>query len=313
LHPFLEIQLMENIFKGMGVALITPFLEDGTIDYTSLGNNIEHQLKDGIDFLCLLGSTAETPCLFPKEKQAIKAFVVGQVKGRVPLLMGIGSNCTAALVEEVKQTDFKGIDGILSVCLYYNKPSQNGIYLHYKALSEIAPVPVIAYNVPGRTGRNMEVKTILRIARELPNIVGIKEASGDLKQASELLAAKPENFGVLSGDDGLALDMIQLGACGVISVIGNAFPQIFTGVIHNVMKGNTEQAAIVHDQLRCFYDKLFVDGNPSGVKALLSEMGMCRNILRLPLTPVSAHTQAYINNAYRHLKNNLSQYGLVAQ
>lgn len=304
---------MENVFKGLGVALITPFLEDGSIDYESLGHNIEHQLRDGIDFLCVLGSTAETACLFPDEKRAIKDFVVSQVKHRVPLMLGIGSNCTAALVDEVRNTDFTGIDGILSVCPYYNKPSQDGIFLHYKALSEVSPLPVIAYNVPGRTGRNMEVNTMLQMARELTNIVAVKEASGDMKQVAELLSAKPDNFDVLCGDDSLAFEMIQLGACGVVSVIGNAFPQIFSGLVHNIMNGKTEEAAIVHKHLRGFYEMLFVDGNPSGVKALLSEMGMCKNLLRLPLTPVSENTQEDIYTAYKHLKNNLSQYGLAAR
>ena len=217
--------MVRNIFKGLGIALITPFCEDGSVDYKSLVRLMEYQLDNGADFFCILATTGETPCLTKDEKQKIKDLVVSTVKGRVPILMGCGGNNTAAVVEELKTGDFRGIDGVLSVCPYYNKPSQEGLYQHFKAIAAATSLPVVLYNVPGRTGVNLKAETTVRLARDCENIVAIKEASGSLEQVDEIIKNKPKDFAVISGDDALTFPMISCGAEGVISVIGNALPK----------------------------------------------------------------------------------------
>lgn len=282
--------MTNNIFKGLGIALITPFKKDGSVDYEALERVIDYQLNNGADFLCILATTGETPCLTAEEKVAIKQLVVKQVAGRIPIVMGCGGNNTAAVVEELKNTDWSGIDGILSVCPYYNKPSQEGLYQHFKAIAKASPLPVILYNVPGRTGINLKAETTCRLAHDCENIVAIKEASGSLEQVDDIIKNHPDGFDVLSGDDALTFPMVASGAAGVISVIGNALPKEFSRMIRYEFRGEYEPARRIHHKFTELYQLLFVDGNPAGVKALLHEMGMIENELRLPLVPTRIAT-----------------------
>ena len=276
--------------KGMGVALITPFKQDKSIDYDALARLLEYQIKSGVDYLVVLGTTAETATLTPAERQAVKEFVVERVAQRVPLVIGIGGNNTMALVEELKTTDLSPFSAVLSVVPYYNKPSQEGIYQHYKAIAEASPLPVILYNVPGRTGVNMTAETTLRLAREFSNIVGVKEASGNITQMDDIIKNKREDFMVISGDDGITFPLITLGAVGVISVIGNAFPKEFAKMVRLALGGDFEKALLIHHRFTELFSLLFVDGNPTGVKCLLNAMGYIENELRLPLVPTRITT-----------------------
>jgi 4-hydroxy-tetrahydrodipicolinate synthase len=294
--------MAQNIFKGLGIALITPFQKDGSVDFTALKRLVEYQLQHGADFLCILATTGETPCLTKEEKQEIKNTVVETNKGRVPILMGCGGNNTAAVVEEIKNTDWKGINGILSVCPYYNKPSQEGLYQHFKAIANASPLPVVLYNVPGRTGVNLKASTTLRLANDCENIVGIKEAAGSLEQVDEIIKGKPDRFDVISGDDALTFSMVASGAAGVISVIGNALPKEFSRMIRLEFHGEYEAARKIHHNFTELYSLLFVDGNPAGVKALLHEMGFIENVLRLPLVPTRITTVEKIAAILKDLK-----------
>lgn len=289
------------MFKGLGIALITPFKEDGSVDYDSLKRLIEYQIKNGADFLCVLATTAETPTLNSDEKHLIKDLIVETVKGRIPILMGCGGNNTAAVVEELKTGDFNGIDGVLSVCPYYNKPSQEGLYQHFKAIANATNLPVVLYNVPGRTGINLKAETTVRLARECGNIVAIKEASGNLEQVDEIIKNKPLDFDVLSGDDGLTFPMIAVGAVGVISVIGNALPKEFSKMVRLSLKGEYDGARRIHHKFIELFSLLFVDGNPAGVKAMLHQMGMIKNVLRLPLVPTRITTREKISEILKDL------------
>ena len=262
---------------------------------------VEYQIKGGVDFLCIMGTTAETPTLTVEEKQMLKNHLVERVAGRVPLLMGCGGNSTAAVVNELQSFDWKGIDGILSVCPYYNKPSQEGLYQHYRALAQASPLPIVLYNVPGRTGVNMTAETTLRLARDFENIVAIKEASGNITQMDDIIKNKPENFDVISGDDGITFPLITLGAVGVISVIGNALPYEFSRMVRLALRGEYESARTIHHKFTELFKLLFVDGNPAGVKAMLSEMGMIQNQLRLPLIPTRLTTMKQISDIVRDL------------
>ena len=293
---------MNNIFRGLGIALITPFTEDGAVDYESLSRLIEYQLDNGADFFCILATTGETPCLTLAEKAQIKSAIVRQVAGRVPILMGCGGNNTAAVVEDLKNGDFSGIDGVLSVCPYYNKPSQEGLYQHFKAIAAATELPVVLYNVPGRTGINLKPETTCRLARDCKNIVAIKEASGSLEQIDEIIKYKPNDFEVISGDDALTFPMIACGAVGVISVIGNALPKEFSRMIRLEFNGEFEAAQKIHHKFTDLYSLLFVDGNPAGVKALLTEMGFIKNQLRLPLVPTRVTTLQKISSIIKELK-----------
>ncbi len=293
---------MNNIFRGLGIALITPFTEDGAVDYESLSRLIDYQLDNGADFLCILATTGETPCLSLAERAQIKSAIVRQVAGRVPILMGCGGNNTAAVVEELKNGDFSGIDGVLSVCPYYNKPSQEGLYQHFKAIAAATELPVVLYNVPGRTGINLKPETTCRLARDCKNIVAIKEASGSLEQVDEIIKYKPNDFEVISGDDALTFPMIACGAVGVISVIGNALPKEFSRMIRLEFNGEFEAAQKIHHKFTDLYSLLFVDGNPAGVKALLTEMGFIKNQLRLPLVPTRVTTLQKISSIIKELK-----------
>ena len=281
---------MRNVFHGLGIALITPFKKDGAVDFKALERLIEYQLTNGADFFCILATTSETPCLSADEKNKITDTVKAIVSGRVPILKYCGGNNTAAVIREMNSTDWSGIDGMLSICPYYNKPSQEGIYQHFKAISQDSRLPIVLYNVPGRTGVNMTAETTLRIAADCSNVVAIKEASGNADQANEIIKNKPERFEVISGDDALTFPLIASGAVGVISVIGNALPKEFSKMVHCVLDGDMLGARKIHNSLAELYKLLFVDGNPAGCKALLSEMGMIENILRLPLVPASSST-----------------------
>ena len=293
--------MAKNPFKGLGIALITPFRADGSIDEEALVRLTEYQIRNGADFLCIMGTTAETPTLTRDEKRWLKDTLVQRVGGRVPLLMGCGGNCTAAVVEELQQTDWTGIDGVLSVCPMYNKPSQEGLYQHFRAIAEASPVPVVLYNVPGRTGVNMTAETTLRLARDFENIVAIKEASGNITQMDDIIKNKPEGFDVISGDDGITFPLITLGAVGVISVIGNALPREFSRMVRLALQGDYASALHIHHKFAELFKLLFVDGNPAGVKAMLHAMGMIENQLRLPLVPTRLTTMEQISGILREL------------
>ena len=294
--------MAHNIFKGLGIALITPFLEDGSVDYKSLIRLVEYQLNNGADFFCILATTGETPTLTAEEKQKIKDLIVDLVGGRVPILMGCGGNNTAAIVHELQTGDFRGVDGILSVCPYYNKPSQEGLYQHFKTIAAATKLPVVLYNVPGRTGVNLSAATTVRLAHDCDNIVAIKEASGNLEQVDEIIKNKPRNFDVIPGDDALTFPMISCGAVGVISVIGNALPREFSKMIRLQMKGEYDGARKIHHRFIDLFSLLFVDGNPAGVKAMLSEMGYIENVLRLPLVPMRVKNVQRMSDILKELK-----------
>ncbi|WP_449022869.1 4-hydroxy-tetrahydrodipicolinate synthase [Prevotella pallens] len=295
---------MENIFHGLGIALVTPFKLNGEIDYDALEKLIEYQLENGADFFTILATTGECPCLSAEEKEKLTETIISVVSGRAPILKYCGGNNTAAVVEEIKQTNWKGIDGILSICPYYNKPSQEGLYQHFKAIAEISSLPIVLYNVPGRTGVNMKAETTVRIANDFPNIVAIKEAAGSLEQVDEIIKNKPKHFEVISGDDALTFPMIASGAVGVISVIGNALPKEFSRMIRLEFNGEYDAARIIHHQFTELYKLLFVDGNPAGCKALLNDMGMIENVLRLPLVPTRIETKQKMNDILKKMRLN---------
>lgn len=294
--------MSNNIFRGLGIALITPFTDKGEVDYKALKRLVEYQLDNGADFLCILATTAEAPCLTREEKDRITDLIKQTVQGRIPILKYCGGNNTAAVIEEMRDTDWSGIDGILSICPYYNKPSQEGLYQHFKAISQESPLPLVLYNVPGRTGVNMKAETTVRLATDCPNIVAVKEASGSLEQVDEIIKNKPSNFDVISGDDALTFSMVASGAAGVISVIGNALPKEFSRMIRLEFNGEYEPARKIHHAFTELYKLLFVDGNPAGVKALLNDMGFIENRLRLPLVPTKIETKQKMAEILKELR-----------
>lgn len=294
--------MAHNIFKGLGIALITPFTIDGEVDYKALARLVEYQVSNGANFLCILATTGETPCLTREEKDKITEVVKQVNAGRVRILKYCGGNNTAAVVDEIRRSDWSGIDGILSICPYYNKPSQEGLYQHFKAIAEASPLPVVLYNVPGRTGVNMKSSTTVRLARDFDKIVAIKEASGSLEQVDEIIKMKPDRFDVISGDDALTFSMVASGAAGVISVIGNALPKEFSRMIRLEFRGEYEPARKIHHTFTELYSLLFVDGNPAGVKALLNDMGMIENVLRLPLVPTTIKTKQKMAEIIKDLR-----------
>ncbi|MBU3856586.1 MULTISPECIES: 4-hydroxy-tetrahydrodipicolinate synthase [Bacteroides] len=294
--------MIRRRLKGMGVALITPFNDDGSVDYQSLMRLVEYQIQNGVDFLCVLGTTAETPTLSAEEKKKIKQLVVERVNGRVPILLGVGANSTQTVIDTLQNDDMTGVDAVLVVVPYYNKPSQEGIYQHYKAIANSTKLPIVLYNVPGRTGVNMTAETTLRLARDFDNIVAIKEASGNITQMDDIIKHKPENFDVISGDDGITFPLITLGAVGVISVIGNAFPREFSRMTRLALAGDYQNALTIHHKFTELFKLLFVDGNPAGVKAMLSMMGMIKNRLRLPLVPTRITTYEQMRRILDELK-----------
>ena len=294
--------MAHNIFRGLGIALVTPFQEDGSVDYMALKRLLTYQIDNGADFLCILATTGETPTLSADEKHQIKELVVDIAGGRLPILMGCGGNNTAAVIEELKTGDFRGIDGVLSVCPYYNKPSQEGLFQHFKAIAQATKLPVVLYNIPGRTGINTKAETTGRLAQTCDNIVAIKEASGSLEQVDEIIKNKPQDFAVISGDDALTYPMVACGAEGVISVIGNALPREFSKMIRLEKRGEFEGALKIHHRFTDLFSLLFVDGNPAGVKAMLHEMGFIENVLRLPLVPTRLTTLKRISEIHKELK-----------
>jgi len=279
-----------DTIKGTGVALITPFNEDFSIDYDSLEGLINYQINGGIDFLVVMGTTGESATLSSQEKMEVITFCKKINNCRLPIVLGIGGNNTFALIEEIKSTDLEGIDAILSVSPYYNKPTQDGIYLHYKMISEACSLPIILYNVPGRTSSNISANTTLRLANDFENIVAIKEASGDLVQIEKIINDRPNNFLVLSGDDGLTSKIIEIGGDGVIAVIGQSHPKEFSKMINTGLAGDFVKANQLHEKLNPIYSPLYQDGNPAGIKATLNIMGICKNILRPPLVGVTDET-----------------------
>ena len=287
--------------QGMGVALITPFRHDKTIDFPALERLVEHQIASGIDFLVVLGTTAEAATLTKEERHQVQEFVKQKASGRVPLILGCGGNNTAALVDDLRHGDFSGYSAILSVVPYYNKPSQEGIYQHYSAVAQASPLPVLLYNVPGRTGVNMAAATTLRLAAEYPNIIGVIEASGNFVQMDEIIKHKDDGFMVISGDDGITFPLITLGAVGVISVIGNAFPKEFSRMVRLALDGDYAGARAIHHKFADLFKLMVVDGNPAGVKCLLNAMGYVENELRLPLVPTSAATRDKIHSVLSQL------------
>lgn len=274
----------------MGVALITPFKSDESVDFDALARLVEYQIKNGTDYLVVLGTTAETPTLTEQEKEDVTRFVIQCAAKRIPIVLGVGGNNTKAVVEKLKTTDFNGVDAILSVTPYYNKPSQEGIYQHYAAIAKASPLPIVLYNVPGRTGVNMLAETTLRLAKEFNNICAIKEASGNFSQIDDIIKNKPADFMVISGDDGITFPLITLGAVGVISVIGNAFPSEFSRMVRLGLQGDYKSARLIHHHFNELIQLLFVEGNPAGVKSMLAVMGFIDNTLRLPLVPNTIKT-----------------------
>lgn len=283
--------------KGTGVAIVTPFKSDSSIDFAALGRVINHVISGGVNYIVVLGTTGETPTLSKDEKQAVVSYVVEYVDSRVPLIVGIGGNNTQEVINSIRQADLTGIDGVLSVAPYYNKPTQRGLFQHFKAIATWCPVPVIVYNVPSRTGCNLTADTCLELAHNCENITGVKEASGDIGQIMKIIKSKPENFDVISGDDMLTIPVIAAGGSGVISVLANAFPAACSELVSNTLRNNLKSAREIQFRYIEMIDLLFAEGNPAGIKAMLSVLNICSNNLRLPLVPVSRPTMTKIQKA----------------
>ncbi|RRN77409.1 4-hydroxy-tetrahydrodipicolinate synthase [Pseudoxanthomonas sp. SGD-10] len=288
-------------FFGTGVAMVTPFNADGSIDFNAQERIIEHLITGKVEYIVVLGTTAESATLSKKEKQQIFEFVSEKVARRVRLVAGIGGNNTAEIVQEVSEFNYPGYEAILSVSPYYNKPTQEGIYQHYKAVAEASKLPIILYNVPGRTGMNMTAETTLRLAREVDNIIATKEASGNFEQFNAIAAGKPEGFDLISGDDPITLPMISLGAIGVISVVGNAFPSQFSEMVRQCLKGNYSNALSAHFSFLEITKLCFVESNPCGVKAALKALNIADDNVRLPLVKVSDSTRSKIEAEVKSL------------
>jgi 4-hydroxy-tetrahydrodipicolinate synthase len=284
----------KNIFKGTGIALVTPFNEDKSVDFESLKRIVNHVIDNGADFLVALGTTSEAPTLTAEEKKQVVDTILRTNNGRLPVLLGMGGNNTQAVLDAIKAQDFTGIQGILSVVPYYNKPNQRGMKAHFEAIADVSPVPVILYNVPGRVGVNLQAATCVELAKH-PNIVAVKEASGNLQQIMEILRDKPADFDVLSGDDGITQPLMALGAQGVISVAANAYTKPFSRMMQAMKEGRTDEALTLHYAMMRMNQLIFADGNPAGIKCLMSHIGLCKNILRLPLVPVNEKVEEEIN------------------
>ncbi len=285
---------MSNLFRGTGVALVTPFTKSNAVDFPALEKLIKSVIDGGVNYLVALGTTAETPTLTSEEKKEILDYIVAKAAGRVPVVCGIGGNNTAEVIAQLKEYDLSNVSGILSVAPYYNKPTQEGLYQHFKAIAQATDKSIILYNVPGRTSSNLLPATVIKLANEFNNIVAIKEASGNLAQCMELVQNKPDNFLVLSGDDDLVLSQIAIGMEGVISVAANCFTKDFTYMVNACLVNKFDKARAIHYKLLDGIRLLFAEGNPAGVKSILSQMGICDNYLRLPLVPVSNDTKKKI-------------------
>lgn len=292
---------MTSQYTGTGVALVTPFHKNSSIDFESLEKLVASVIKGGVDFIVALGTTAETPTLSASEKQEVLSAIVKYTDGRVPIVCGVGGNNTEEVVNQLKEMDLRGVDAILSVSPYYNKPSQEGIYHHFKTVATATNKPVILYNVPARTGSNMLPETVVRLANDCKNIIGLKEASGNMVQCMELMATKPDGFIVLSGDDNLVLSQMAIGMEGVVSVAANCFTKDMTDIVNLALVNKFDKARKVLYRVLPGLDLLFVDGNPSGVKSVLKQMGLCENYLRLPLVPATDGTSKKIA---QYLKSN---------
>ena len=296
--------MKHNPFKGTGIALITPFKSDKSVDVESLTKIVNHVIDNGADFLVALGTTSEAPTLSAEEKKLVIKTIIDTNRNRLPILLGMGGNNTEAVIEAIKAQDFTGIGGILSVVPYYNKPNQRGMKAHFEAISDASPVPVVLYNVPGRVGVNLQAATCVELAKH-PNIIAVKEASGNLQQIMEILRDKPTDFGVLSGDDGITQPLMALGAQGVISVAANAYTKPFAQMMRAQKEGNTAEALRLHFGMLRMNQLIFADGNPSGIKCLMQRMRLCENVLRLPLVPVCEKVEQDITNEY---ENNLLKF-----
>ena len=291
-----------NPFKGTGVALVTPFKSDFSVDDEALTRIVNHVIDNGADFLVVLGTTSEAPTLTTEEKNLVINTISKANQGRLPVLLGMGGNNTQAVVEAIKSQNFTGIQGILSVVPFYNKPNQRGMRAHFEAIADASPVPVVVYNVPGRVGVNLQAATCVELAKH-PNIIAVKEASGNLQQIMEILRDKPADFDVLSGDDGITQPLMALGATGVISVATNAYTNPFSRMMKAQKDGRTEEALQLHYAMLRMNQLIFADGNPAGIKCLMSHIGLCENVLRLPLVTVSEKVEADIIEEWKQLKN----------
>jgi 4-hydroxy-tetrahydrodipicolinate synthase len=289
-------------FRGTGVAIVTPFKNDSSIDFAAFGRVVNHVIKGGVNYIVVLGTTGESVTLSKDEKKAVICYIKEAIDSRVPLVVGIGGNNTHEVVAQVRSTDLSGVDGILSVAPYYNKPNQRGLLQHFKAIATSSPVPVIIYNVPGRTGSNIAADTCLQLAHECENIVGVKEASGDLTAIMKIIKGKPENFLVISGNDMDILPVSAIGGAGVISVLANAFPAECTEMVNHSLKLNFKAAREIQFRFIEMIELLFADGSPAGVKAMLSIMNLCQNSLRLPLVPVNKPMYTRIQKAMEEIK-----------
>jgi 4-hydroxy-tetrahydrodipicolinate synthase len=282
-------------FSGTGIALVTPFKKDDSVDFRALADVVEHVVKNGVEYLVALGTTGETPVLSEEEQKEVVRHIIGVNQGRVPVVVGMGGNNTAALTRKIDSWDLSGVDAILTASPYYNKPSQRGIHAHYMAVAEASPLPVIIYNVPSRTGSNISAGTTLALASENEKFIGIKEASGDMNQIMAIAEKKPDRFLLISGDDALALPIISLGGSGVISVVGNAFPRQFSEMVRLALANRWEEARLIHFSLLEIIRQLFIEGSPPGIKAALNILNICENHVRLPLVPVSRSTYARLD------------------
>ena len=292
------------IFTGTGVALITPFRkQQETVDFTKLESLIEHIIASGVDYIVALGTTSEAATMTESERSAVQEFIVETVAGRCPVMLGLGGNNTLNVTDTINRTNFDGISGILSVTPYYNKPNQRGLLQHYRNVAEASPVPVIMYNVPGRTGVNLAAETTLTLAHECSNIIGIKEASGNLQQVMQILRNRPDGFRVISGDDALTYPMLTLGADGVISVMANALPKEMSDMVHLAMKGDLKKSLPLHYRMLPLMNAIFEEGNPTGIKALLEIQGSISNILRLPLVKSTKQLYNKLSALYNEFGN----------
>jgi 4-hydroxy-tetrahydrodipicolinate synthase len=288
-------------FKGTGVAIVTPFKNDSSIDFAALGRVINHVISGGVNYIVAIGTTGESVTLTQEEKQAVICYVVETVDNRVPIVYGIGGNNTHEVINCIRQADFEGVDGILSVAPYYNKPTQRGLFQHYREISTCSTLPVIIYNVPGRTGCNITAETCLELAHGFENIVAVKEASGDMTQIMKIIKDKPENFSVISGDDMLTIPVIAAGGSGVISVLANAFPSQCSELVNQSLKNNFKSAREIQFRFLEMIELLFIEGNPAGVKDMLNIMNICLNNVRLPLVPVSRTIHTRIQKAIEEI------------
>ncbi len=292
----MNTSMIREKLSGAGVALITPFTEDGRVDYEALARVIDYVIEGGVDYIVALGTTAETPTLYMPERAVIAMYISNHIAGRVPLVMGCGGNSTSEVLDQLREFDLRYADAILSVTPYYNKPSQEGLYQHFKTVSENSPVPVLLYNIPGRAGVNMTAETTIRIAKDFDNVVGIKEASGNIDQIQQVIDTRPEGFLVISGDDDMTIDIMRRGGDGVISVALNPYPRTFMKCLNLAKEGRYDEALHEYECLKEAVDALFAEGNPVGAKSALASMGLVKNVLRLPLVTASEELNARVKD-----------------